>query len=75
MEHQRERQLIEQQHKEAQEAAARMRAEIDAMQPTSDWYGTPPAVALDPTWQVRSALAACNQYPCYFLILIAARGG
>ncbi|WIA35347.1 hypothetical protein OEZ86_003801 [Tetradesmus obliquus] len=52
MEHQRERQIIEQQHREAEEAAARLRQQVDAMQPAMEWYGAPPEVPLDPAWQV-----------------------
>jgi hypothetical protein len=52
MEHQRERQIIEQQHKEAEEAAARLRQQVDAMQPSQEWYGASPEVPLDPSWQV-----------------------
>jgi hypothetical protein len=54
MEHQRERQIIEQQHKEAEEAAARLRQQVDAMQPAQEWYGASPEVPLDPSWQVGS---------------------
>ncbi|WIA15168.1 hypothetical protein OEZ85_001853 [Tetradesmus obliquus] len=52
MEHQRERQIIEQQHREAEEEAARLRQQVDAMQPAMEWYGAPPEVPLDPAWQV-----------------------
>lgn len=65
MEHQRERQIIEQQHREAEEAAARLRQQVDAMQPAMEWYGAPPEVPLDPAWQVSSGwglvlLAVCS---------------
>ncbi|KAF6255585.1 hypothetical protein COO60DRAFT_200193 [Scenedesmus sp. NREL 46B-D3] len=52
MEHQRERQIIEQQHKEAEEEAARLRQRVDAMQPSLQWYGAAPEVPLDASWQV-----------------------
>eukprot|EP00775_Hariotina_reticulata_P008106 gene8106-8299_t len=51
-EHARERQLIEQQHKEAEEKAQHMRQLIDAMQPEVEWTAAPQPVVLDPQWQV-----------------------
>jgi hypothetical protein len=53
-EHARERQLIEQQHKEAEEKLQHMRQLIEAMQPQVEWTGAPQPVVLDPQWQVRA---------------------
>jgi hypothetical protein len=43
---------MEAQHREAEEAAARLRQQVDLMQPTLAWYGAPPEVPLDGSWQV-----------------------
>lgn len=51
LEHLRERQIIEQQHKDAETAAALMRQQIEAMQPGTAWH-TPPVAPVDPAWGV-----------------------
>lgn len=71
LEHARERQLIEQQHREAEEAAAAMRALVAAMQPQTDWPAPPEALQLDASWQVGAdsgalclSLRNCHAWTC-----------